>query len=65
MEQVTWKSNLSKLVRGEHLTAEETEWFVDDLMRGNADPAASACAVHERSVDVGDSIPMIYCGFPN
>lgn len=40
MEQVTWKSNLSKLVRGEHLTAEETEWFVDDLMRGNADPAA-------------------------
>ncbi len=40
MEQVTWKSNLGKLVRGEHLTAEETEWFVDDLMRGNADPAA-------------------------
>ncbi|MEE1296706.1 MAG: anthranilate phosphoribosyltransferase [Bifidobacterium sp.] len=40
MSDITWKSNLAKLVKGEHLSAEETEWFVDDLMKGNADPAA-------------------------
>ena len=26
--------------RGDHLSAEESEWFVDDLMNGNANPAA-------------------------
>ncbi|NMM93051.1 anthranilate phosphoribosyltransferase [Bifidobacterium oedipodis] len=40
MAEFTWKSILTKLVGGEHLTAEESEWFVDDLMRGNANPAA-------------------------
>ncbi len=40
MAEITWKSILTKLVGGNHLTAEESEWFVDDLMRGNADPAA-------------------------
>ena len=40
MAEVTWKSILTKLVGGEHLTAGESEWFVDDLMNGNADPAA-------------------------
>lgn len=40
MSEISWKSNLTKLVKGEHLTAEETAWFVDDLMKGNADPAA-------------------------
>ncbi|KFI65649.1 anthranilate phosphoribosyltransferase [Bifidobacterium cuniculi] len=40
MSEISWKSNLTKLVRGEHLSAEETEWFVDDLMKGNADPAS-------------------------
>ena len=36
----TWKAILSKLIGGDHLTAEESEWFVDDLMKGNAAPAA-------------------------
>lgn len=36
----SWKSILSKLVGGSHLSAEESEWFVDDLMKGNANPAA-------------------------
>ena len=40
MADITWKSILTKLVQGNHLTAEESEWFVDDLMKGNANPAA-------------------------
>ena len=40
MAENTWKSILTKLVGGNHLTAEESEWFVDDLMQGNANPAA-------------------------
>jgi len=40
MAEITWKSILTKLVGGDHLTAEESEWFVDDLMQGNANPAA-------------------------
>ena len=32
MAEITWKSILTKLVGGDHLTAEESEWFVDDLM---------------------------------
>ena len=40
MAEFTWKSILTKLVGGDHLTAEESEWFVDDLMQGNANPAA-------------------------
>ena len=39
MAEITWKSILTKLVGGDHLTAEESEWFVDDLMQGNANPA--------------------------
>ncbi|KAA8820049.1 anthranilate phosphoribosyltransferase [Bifidobacterium vespertilionis] len=40
MAEFTWKSILTKLVGGDHLSAEESEWFVDDLMQGNANPAA-------------------------
>mgnify|MGYP002795946164 CR=1 FL=1 len=40
MADITWKSILTKLVQGNHLTAEESEWFVDDHMKGNANPAA-------------------------
>ena len=40
MAEITWKSILTKLVGGDHLSAEESEWFVDDLMKGNANPAA-------------------------
>ena len=40
MAEITWKSILTKLVGGDHLSAEESEWFVDDLMNGNANPAA-------------------------
>lgn len=38
--QMTWKSILNTLVHGEHLTGQESEWFVDDLMNGQAQPAA-------------------------
>ncbi|MCI1831481.1 MAG: anthranilate phosphoribosyltransferase [Bifidobacterium sp.] len=40
MAEITWKSVLTTLVAGNHLGADETRWFVDDLMQGNADPAA-------------------------
>lgn len=40
MAELSWKSILTKLVGGNHLSAEECEWFVDDLMKGNANPAA-------------------------
>ncbi|RBP98206.1 anthranilate phosphoribosyltransferase [Bifidobacterium aemilianum] len=40
MVQMTWKMILTKLVAGDHLSAEESRWFVDDLMQGNADPAS-------------------------
>ena len=40
MADITWKTILTKLVNGGHLSAEESEWFVDDLMQGNAQPAA-------------------------
>ena len=40
MADITWKTILTTLVKGEHLTAKESEWFVDDLMQGNAEPAA-------------------------
>ena len=40
MAEITWKSILTKLVGGDHLSAKESEWFVDDLMNGNANPAA-------------------------
>lgn len=38
--QITWKSILNTLVHGEHLSAQESEWYVDDLMNGQAQPAA-------------------------
>ena len=40
MAEITWKSILTKLVAGNHLSAGEAWWFVDDLMKGNANPAA-------------------------
>lgn len=40
MAEFTWKSVLTKLVKGNHLSAEESEWYVDDLMKGQANPAA-------------------------
>ena len=45
MAEITWKSILTKLVGGDHLSAEESEWFVDDLMQGNSDPAAVGAAL--------------------
>ena len=45
MAEITWKSILTKLVGGDHLTAEESEWFVDDLMQGNANPTAVGAAL--------------------
>ena len=45
MAEITWKSILTKLVGGDHLTAEESEWSVDDLMQGNANPAAVGAAL--------------------
>lgn len=39
MAEMTWKSILTKLVNGQHLTEEESQWFVDDLMNGNAQDA--------------------------
>lgn len=45
MAEITWKSILTKLVGGDHLSAEESEWFVDDLMKGNANPAAVGAAL--------------------
>lgn len=39
-EPFTWKAILTKLVGGGHLSAEESEWYVDDLMKGQANPAA-------------------------
>ena len=38
MAEITWKSILTKLVGGDHLTAEESEWFVDDLMQATRTP---------------------------
>lgn len=40
MAERTWKSILTTLISGQHLSAEDSWWFVDDLMRGNAEPAA-------------------------
>ncbi|NEG54461.1 anthranilate phosphoribosyltransferase [Bifidobacterium platyrrhinorum] len=45
MAEITWKSILTKLVGGDHLSAGESEWFVDDLMKGNAEPAAVGAAL--------------------
>ncbi|MCT6837071.1 MAG: anthranilate phosphoribosyltransferase [Bifidobacteriales bacterium] len=38
MRPLTWKSILNSLVSGRHLSADETEWYMNDLMDGNADP---------------------------
>lgn len=38
MAEIMWKSILTKLVSGQHLNADEAEWFVDELMQGNANP---------------------------
>lgn len=38
MRPPTWKSILTSLVSGGHLSAEETEWYMNNLMDGNADP---------------------------
>ncbi|MCI2148059.1 anthranilate phosphoribosyltransferase [Bifidobacterium crudilactis] len=39
-EPFTWKAILRTLVKGQALTADESYWFVDELMNGNADPVA-------------------------
>ncbi|MFR0568186.1 anthranilate phosphoribosyltransferase [Bifidobacterium apri] len=39
MTEITWKSILTELVNGNHLNADESWWFVNDLMNGNANPA--------------------------
>ena len=50
MAEITWKSILTKLVGGDHLSAEESEWFVDDLMQGNANPAAVGAVLATQQV---------------
>ena len=50
MAEITWKSILTKLVGGDHLSAEESEWFVDDLMNGKADPAAVGAVLATQQV---------------
>ena len=40
MAETTWHSILNTLVHGEHLGAKESQWYVDDLMNGKANPAA-------------------------
>lgn len=51
MADYTWKSILTKLVlKGEHLTQEESAWYVDELMDGNADevPVAAVLATQQQ-----------------
>ncbi|MCI1935453.1 MAG: anthranilate phosphoribosyltransferase [Bifidobacteriaceae bacterium] len=45
-EPFTWKSILSSLASGEHLSFEQSEWFMNDLMDGNASsiPVAAVLA---------------------
>lgn len=38
MSEITWKSILNRLVSGRHLDFNESRWYVDDLMNGDADP---------------------------
>ena len=38
MRPLSWKSVLNSLVSGRHLSADEAEWCMNDLMDGNADP---------------------------
>ncbi|GAA6122729.1 anthranilate phosphoribosyltransferase [Bifidobacterium psychraerophilum] len=40
VEPFTWKAILTTLVTGTRLSAEQSYWFVDELMSGNADPVA-------------------------
>ncbi|MDN6485578.1 MAG: anthranilate phosphoribosyltransferase, partial [Bifidobacterium mongoliense] len=40
MAEITWKSILLKLVGGDHLDFNESRWYVDALMQGDANPAA-------------------------
>ncbi|MCI1901579.1 MAG: anthranilate phosphoribosyltransferase [Bifidobacteriaceae bacterium] len=48
-EPFTWKSILSSLAAGEHLSFEQSEWFMDDLMNGNASsvPVAATLAAQQ------------------
>lgn len=39
-EPLTWKSILTTLVAGNHLSAEQSEWYMDELMSGKADPVS-------------------------
>ncbi|MFR0557913.1 anthranilate phosphoribosyltransferase [Pseudoscardovia radai] len=46
MAEFTWKSILTQLVvRHEHLTEEQSEWYINDLMDGNADPVPVAAVL--------------------
>lgn len=40
MSEITWHLILNTLVKGDHLSARESQWYVDDLMNGAANPAA-------------------------
>lgn len=48
-EPFSWKSILSRLATGEHLTFEQSEWFMNDLMDGNASsvPVAATLAAQQ------------------
>ncbi|MFT8703925.1 anthranilate phosphoribosyltransferase [Bifidobacterium aquikefiricola] len=48
-EPFTWKSTLATLVAGTHLSAEQSEWYMDELMSGKADPAPVAAVLAVQS----------------
>lgn len=59
MAEITWKSILTELVSGRHLNAEESHWFVNDLMDGNSNPAAVG-AVLATQQQLGLTSPEVF-----
>ncbi|MFT8857402.1 anthranilate phosphoribosyltransferase [Bifidobacterium aquikefiri] len=48
-EPFTWKSTLATLVAGKHLSTEQSEWYMDELMSGKADPVPVAAVLAVQS----------------
>ncbi|MFT8593253.1 MAG: anthranilate phosphoribosyltransferase [Bifidobacterium sp.] len=48
-EPFTWKSILTTLVAGNHLSAEQSQWYMDELMSGKADPVPVAAVLAVQS----------------
>ena len=49
MRPLSWKSVLNSLVSGRHLSADEAEWCMNDLMDGHADPVQVGAALSMQS----------------